>query len=232
MAAAVAVCLFGGPGCRRDQTVVNRNITGISLTVNYDPQGQLTALAISVISADALAFPTDTLPRPPRALTSGRETATILLPASLEGKTVTVRVDGVAGARVAASGQQAAVAVLPMRLVDVTVTLGAPAVCGDGVVRPGIETCDDGNTVSGDGCSQLCREEAPGACNPTTCASGCCLNGFCLQPALASCGSGGLSCTVCDAALASGCSSAGACTCGTGPACETGQRCLGDVCVC
>ena len=30
-----------------------------------------------------------------------------------------------------------------------------PAVCGDGIVETG-ETCDDGNTVSGDGCSSTC----------------------------------------------------------------------------
>jgi len=29
--------------------------------------------------------------------------------------------------------------------------------CGDGKVRPGVETCDDGNTVDDDGCSSICR---------------------------------------------------------------------------
>src|SRR5207244_11859901 len=33
--------------------------------------------------------------------------------------------------------------------------------CGNGVVDPG-EQCDDGNTVSGDGCSASCRLEACG----------------------------------------------------------------------
>ncbi len=33
------------------------------------------------------------------------------------------------------------------------------AVCGDGVVD-GNETCDDGNTRNGDGCSSFCRVEA------------------------------------------------------------------------
>ena len=32
------------------------------------------------------------------------------------------------------------------------------AICGDGIVEPG-EECDDGNTVSGDGCSAECRIE-------------------------------------------------------------------------
>ena len=31
--------------------------------------------------------------------------------------------------------------------------------CGDGIVSPG-ETCDDGNSVAGDGCSQVCTIES------------------------------------------------------------------------
>ena len=38
-------------------------------------------------------------------------------------------------------------------------------VCGDGVVEAG-ETCDDGNTVPGDGCSGVCQVE-PGWSCPT-----------------------------------------------------------------
>ncbi|NVB85388.1 MAG: DUF4215 domain-containing protein, partial [Kofleriaceae bacterium] len=34
----------------------------------------------------------------------------------------------------------------------------APVVCGDGTIGPG-ETCDDGNTVNGDGCSATCHLE-------------------------------------------------------------------------
>src|SRR5262249_35967116 len=33
-------------------------------------------------------------------------------------------------------------------------------VCGDGSVDPG-EQCDDGNTISGDGCSATCQTETP-----------------------------------------------------------------------
>lgn len=40
---------------------------------------------------------------------------------------------------------------------------GAPAVCGDGVVETG-ETCDDGNTTPGDGCSGVCHLEPGYAC--------------------------------------------------------------------
>ncbi|MGI9430780.1 MAG: myxococcus cysteine-rich repeat containing protein, partial [Myxococcota bacterium] len=44
---------------------------------------------------------------------------------------------------------------------DVTLQLSVTGagICGDGVVNSG-EQCDDGNTVSGDGCSALCQDEA------------------------------------------------------------------------
>src|SRR3989344_1492130 len=31
--------------------------------------------------------------------------------------------------------------------------------CGDSIIRTGVETCDDGNVVSGDGCSSTCQVE-------------------------------------------------------------------------
>jgi MYXO-CTERM domain-containing protein len=36
----------------------------------------------------------------------------------------------------------------------------SPAFCGDGFVRTGVEQCDDGNNISGDGCDALCKKEA------------------------------------------------------------------------
>lgn len=40
-----------------------------------------------------------------------------------------------------------------------TVNATVPAICGNGTIE-GAETCDDGNTVSGDGCSNVCATEA------------------------------------------------------------------------
>lgn len=38
--------------------------------------------------------------------------------------------------------------------------------CGDGVILDGVEACDDGNTISGDGCSSSCEIEIEGECGP------------------------------------------------------------------
>jgi cysteine-rich repeat protein len=38
-------------------------------------------------------------------------------------------------------------------------SLGRPATCGNQVLERG-ETCDDGNLLPGDGCSERCRLEA------------------------------------------------------------------------
>src|SRR5262249_51290885 len=40
-----------------------------------------------------------------------------------------------------------------------TTTTTLPFICGNGIIDPG-EQCDDGNTVSGDGCSNVCTIEA------------------------------------------------------------------------
>ncbi|MEZ4311432.1 MAG: DUF4215 domain-containing protein, partial [Polyangiaceae bacterium] len=50
--------------------------------------------------------------------------------------------------------------------------------CGNGIVEP-TETCDDGNTVSGDGCSNLCQTQTGFTCagNPSVCTAVVCGNG-------------------------------------------------------
>lgn len=50
----------------------------------------------------------------------------------------------------------------------------ALAVCGDGRIT-GLESCDDGNTNSGDGCDRLCRIEVGWSCSgtPSRCAGIC-----------------------------------------------------------
>lgn len=52
--------------------------------------------------------------------------------------------------------------------VDDVCLVSAGPVCGNGTVEP-TETCDDGNTLDGDGCSATCQDESAGA--------GCCSAG-------------------------------------------------------
>lgn len=55
-----------------------------------------------------------------------------------------------------------------MNIDDFKWTTGAPvpSVCGDGIIN-GSETCDDSNTVSGDGCSSVCSIESGYTCSGT-----------------------------------------------------------------
>lgn len=39
-----------------------------------------------------------------------------------------------------------------------------PDVCGDGYFQPNTEKCDDGNLITGDGCSTTCTIEDNYAC--------------------------------------------------------------------
>jgi cysteine-rich repeat protein len=42
---------------------------------------------------------------------------------------------------------------------DTLVLICRPSTCGNGIVERDHEECDDGNTTSGDGCDQACRNE-------------------------------------------------------------------------
>src|SRR6266404_8705249 len=150
-------------GCQRDKTQVQSGLTGINVTVGFDVALNVSALSISGTVDGVSAFTPGTLPDPPRPLNKGKETAVVLLPPALGGKTVLLRVDGRAGASIVASEQQA-VPIQRSKLVNASLTLGAPAICGDGIIRQGIEQCDDGNTEAGDGCSADCQMEPPGSC--------------------------------------------------------------------
>src|SRR4029079_6629595 len=159
-----ALIALATASCRKHDTVVESGLTGITLTVNYQASLSLTALAFSATTANgAPAFAPGVLPNPPRQLNPTSESAVVLVPAALGGTTVTVRVDGLAGMKVAGSQQQA-VALKTGELVSLTMTLGDPAVCGDSIVRMPIEQCDDGNTMAGDGCSPTCQTETGTTC--------------------------------------------------------------------
>jgi hypothetical protein len=231
LALAVAAASLGASSCRRHTTLIEADTTGVEVTIHYDPGLNLTSLQISGMVGDQLAFPTGSLPNPPRALTSGQETAAVLVPDSLAGMTVLLRIDGLAADKVMGSDQQA-VAVQLGQLVPLTLTLGDPAICGDGVLRAGIEECDDGNTTSDDGCSSACRREGADACNATTCPNGCCATGMCTTPSTTVCGSGGATCLKCDPLTSDGCGAGGSCACGPGPQCLAGQHCVAGACTC
>jgi large repetitive protein len=93
-----------------------------------------------------------------------------------------------------------------------------PPVCGNGIVEPG-EQCDDGNTLSGDGCSSTCQVEAGYQCTgqPSVC-----------TPIPAVCGNGivepGEQCDDGNLVSGDGCSS----TCQV----EPGYQCVGQPSVC
>ena len=51
---------------------------------------------------------------------------------------------------------------------------GVASFCGDGTVKAGVEACDDGNTLDGDGCSASCTVETTHACLHPDCGSSTC----------------------------------------------------------
>ncbi len=62
------------------------------------------------------------------------------------------------------------------------------SVCGDSYLAVGIETCDDGNDVSGDGCDESCMAEEGWACTQEGCRKDVCqCEGYCADEQCTSC---------------------------------------------
>ncbi len=173
MRGGVALLLCAALGaCEKDRVVVDDQLTGIELTTTFDADTlRIDQLAVAGVGEDGTAaFASGKLPRTPRRL-SGRETAVILIPDQLGGRSIVVRVDGLDRGTVVGSAA-VAVSVVPRVIVPVRATLGAAAICGDGVLVAEVERCDDGNTDGGDGCAATCFTEPPYVCSgaPSACA--------------------------------------------------------------
>lgn len=189
--------------------------TSLFVTVNFDEAMGISQLKVDVVGNKGAIAPAHLLPDAPKpGLTSG-QTVRLLLSNALAGTTVTVRVEGIDAATSLALGEASAVVRLGYE-VDVAVQLSKLGECGP--TRP----CGAGQTCV----DTLC------VCNAASCPSGCCQGTQCLDRSLAACAAAGAACQSCDSVSANRCSATGTCSCGDGPACSGGQRCVGGLCVC
>jgi cysteine-rich repeat protein len=153
------------------RTEVDPDATAIEVATVIDGADGITQLRLSGTIRGRSAFEPGAVPERPQRL-DGKQTAVVLLPETLDGEDVLLRVDAYAGAALVHSGG-AIVTVRAREVRVVDVALGAPAICGDGTVTAP-ESCDDANALSADGCSAECLVEtgftcdgAPSACGPT-----------------------------------------------------------------
>ena len=160
MTRRIALLALTLAACSRTQ--VDPNATGIEIATQIDPADGITQLRISGTANGSDAFAPGALPDKPRAL-SGTQTAVILLPDSLDGTDVLVRVDALAADRVVHTGG-GTVTVHAGDVRHLDVQLGVPAICGDGMIESPFETCDDANTAIGDGCTAECTVETGWTC--------------------------------------------------------------------
>jgi cysteine-rich repeat protein len=111
-------------------------------------------------------------------------------------------------------------------------------VCGDGIVAQGIETCDDGNIVNGDGCNNDCTPSCSDATAATDCAgkvapcaTAMCTNSVCASTAdtasTASCTFGSGSTATCSNGM---CGTCGNGTTDPGEQCDDGNLIADDGC--
>ncbi|MGA9523093.1 MAG: hypothetical protein WBV82_16615, partial [Myxococcaceae bacterium] len=122
--------------------------------------------------------------------------------------------------------------------------LGGACICD---AKSCVDGCCDGTTcrsgdldtscgAGGSACEscpsvETCMSGVCSGCNAQTCPGGCCSGSTCISPSLGACGSGGAACIACGGE-GDHCSPDGACRCGSGPTCGSGQRCVGGACVC
>jgi len=148
----VAVCL----GCAADKesyVVVHADINcdvprvyqlRVTITNNYLPDQQFLPKTLGSNPAE-MGFPSS---------------FSIVLPGSKSG-TIDLAIDALDQNLVVVGQATARGEIKPGGRVDQTIQITRPpAVCGDGIVE-GSENCDDGNRISGDGCSSLCQSEFP-----------------------------------------------------------------------
>ncbi len=213
---ALALALLAAACAEPEQgpPVVEAGITGVELTVHFAESAALEQLSITGTVAGAEAFEPGLVPDPPRALAPEGETLAILLPPELAGSILRIRVDGLRDG-VAVAAEAGEVPLVAGVLVPLQLSLGDPATCGDGVVREGLEGCDDGGTTPGDGCDAACAVEPSYTCagEPSVCVR--CGNG--LVEGIEACDDGGV-------AGGDGCSA----TCHV----EAGYTCAGEPSTC
>jgi len=122
------------------------------------------------------------------------------------------------------------------------------AVCGNDIVE-GLEACDDGNTVGGDGCSATCAIESCGnnvldvgeLCDDGNtvddgngCSSTCQFNNVCgnfiVEPIVEACDAGGFDTPTCDADCTTPVCGDGTVNFPAGELCDDGNTVNGDGC--
>src|SRR5688572_30623841 len=147
--------------------------TGIDLTIAWDSTMGVERLVVWATTQEGTTrIEPQSIPAPYSVDPPGLRVAPIdlVLTDALEGEMVLVRVDARSpGGMVVGSGATKVLVELD-KLVPAEVTLGAPVSCGDSRTS-NLEACDDGNELSGDGCSEVCTIEPGHVCagSPSIC---------------------------------------------------------------
>ncbi|MCC6807803.1 MAG: hypothetical protein IT381_10285 [Deltaproteobacteria bacterium] len=157
-----------------------RSTTTIDLTITFDTSFAINGVRASGSTADRALGPT-TSPDSPDAPLQSPYRLVILLTSetanALNGAEVAVRVEGLANNNVVELVGKTSVIVREGTVTTASVTLDVPPlpVCGDGEILAGVEACDDGGVIGGDGCGANCALEPGFACEglPSTCSFVC-----------------------------------------------------------
>ncbi len=214
---------------------------------------ELGGLNVDQLATSISTDPTTLLrPESPSGPLGTPQTLRLLLPDSIAGQVVAVRVSGLLQKIEVGAGESSATVVLGLET-EVRVALKAMPKTDGGVdagQECGPDTCtgccendvckngDDlaacgkeGSTCAACGSNDTCVGGACAGCNSTNCA-GCCRGSLCVtEPSVVFCGAGGEACRACPP-LRSECRADGECACGNSGVCPLGTRCKNGTCTC
>ena len=143
--------------------------TRLELAVRFGSHLPISSLAIEIDwTTDRAEVTQDVLPHAgPRGLRSVR--VSLDLPDPAIGQSTGLRIIGWDGERPLGVATATLMAARGTRT-ELTLDLEPPGACGDGAI--GVDDCDDGNLINGDGCSNTCEVEPGYQCTgaPSRCA--------------------------------------------------------------
>jgi hypothetical protein len=162
---------------------VQSGLTGLDIQVTFESDLMIDVdkLRFAGFVGHTPAFPRDDRPSAgdSRELDPEDENLIVLLPDTMDGASVFVRVDALDGFGSILASSGAEQLVERDKILATRLHLGEKRICGDMMVHPSAEQCDDGNQLGEDGCSGECVIESGWVCEgePSRCRT--CGDGIC-----------------------------------------------------
>ena len=147
---SATILLLGAVCCAQAQPTVEKNVTGITLTITFEPSLALDQLEVSCVAGGETVFAAEPIPEEPRELSAAGEVLAILFDDERADTAVDLTVDGYAsGVHVVSESTQ--VTLLLGQMTNARVNLAAECGAATDCTSPGpCELADDPKCEAGE----------------------------------------------------------------------------------